>query len=214
MNDVWAAVPVKGFIGAKQRLAALLSEEQRGLVAAAMLQDVLAALVQSPIAGILVSTADEAAACLARRYGARVVAEGAREGHTGAVMAMARLLSREARSAMLTIPGDIPAVTTGEIAAVVSAARSSRAFVIAPARDELGSNAILSSPPDLLPLRFGDDSYFPHLQMARRHSMEPIIVRRPGIGLDLDHPEDLRAFLANRPRRPTRTIALLERMGF
>jgi hypothetical protein len=42
---VWAAVPVKEFAGAKQRLAALLTVWQRQALAAAMLEDVLAALV-------------------------------------------------------------------------------------------------------------------------------------------------------------------------
>lgn len=213
MNVVWAAVPVKGFIGAKQRLASLLNEEQRGALAAAMLDDVLTALRQARIAGILVSTADEAAASLARRYSARVVTEGARDGHTGAVMAMARLLRREGYASMLTLPGDVPAITAAEIDAVISAAGTAPAFAIAPARDELGSNAVLCSPPDLLPLRFGDDSYFPHLQTARRHGVEPTIVRAPGIGLDLDHPADLRWFLTRWSRQPTRTVALLERIG-
>ena len=213
MSETWAAVPVKGFIGAKQRLATLLNEDQRGALAAAMLEDVLAALAQARVAGVLVSTADESAASLARRHGARVVTEGSRDGHTGAVMAMARLLRQEGRAAMLTIPGDVPAITVAEIDAVVSAARSSNAFVIAPARDELGSNAVLCSPPDLMPLRFGDDSYFPHLRTARRYGIEPTILRLPGFGLDLDHPADLRAFLTHRPRKPTRTVALLEGIG-
>jgi hypothetical protein len=32
--------------------------------------------------------------------------------------------------------------------------------------------------------------------------------------LDIDHPADLRAFMAVWPRVPTRTLALLERFGF
>ena len=84
-TDVWAAVPVKEFAGAKQRLAPLLTPEQRQALAAAMLEDVLAALAGAPLAGILVNTVDPLAAELARRYGARVVTDGARDGHTGAV---------------------------------------------------------------------------------------------------------------------------------
>ena len=42
--NVWAAVPVKEFTGAKQRLAALLTPDQREILAATMLEDVLAAL--------------------------------------------------------------------------------------------------------------------------------------------------------------------------
>jgi 2-phospho-L-lactate guanylyltransferase len=86
-------------------------------------------------------------------------------------------------------------------------------LTIVPAHDELGSNAVLCAPPLVMPLRFGDDSYFPHLATARRYGIEPTIVRLPGIGLDIDHPVDLRAFLRAKPRVPTRTLALLEALG-
>ena len=54
----------------------------------------------------------------------------------------------------------------------------------------------LCAPPFSVPLRFGDDSYFPHLVAARAAGIEPVIVRLPGIGLDIDHPADLRKFVA------------------
>ena len=41
MTDVWAAVPVKEFTGAKQRLSAMLSPALREILAATMLEDVL-----------------------------------------------------------------------------------------------------------------------------------------------------------------------------
>jgi 2-phospho-L-lactate/phosphoenolpyruvate guanylyltransferase len=211
MSGVWACVPVKEFTGAKQRLAALLSPEQRELLAATMLEDVLSALAGATrLAGILVNTVDPRAADLAERYGARVVSEGARDGHTGAVNGMVRVLTAEGNGALLTLPGDIPRVTAWEVDTVVSSCRDAPSFTIVPAHDELGSNAVLCAPPSTVPLRFGDDSYFPHLMAARRHGIEPTIVRLPGIGLDIDHPVDLLAFLRARPRQPTRTLALLE----
>jgi 2-phospho-L-lactate/phosphoenolpyruvate guanylyltransferase len=214
MIDVWAAVPVKSFTGAKQRTASILSAAQREILAATMLEDVLAALAGSArLAGILVNTVDPVAADLARRYGARVVSEGALDGHTGAVMGMGRVLAAEGKGGLLTVPGDIPRVTAAEIDAVVAACRPPPSFTIVPAHDELGSNAVLCAPPLAVPLRFGDDSYFPHLSAARRQGIEPVIVRLPGIGLDMDHPVDLRAFLTARPRMPTRTLALLEGFG-
>jgi 2-phospho-L-lactate guanylyltransferase len=212
MTDIWACVPVKEFTGAKQRLASLLSPEQREILAATMLEDVLTALAGATrLAGILVNTVDPRAAALAERYGARVVTEGARDGHTGAVNGMARVLTAEGKGALLTIPGDIPRVTAWEIDSVVSSSRAAPSFTIVPAHDELGSNAVICAPPFAVPLRFGDDSYFPHLATARRHGVEPTIVRLPGIGLDIDHPVDLLAFLRAKPRQPTRTLNLLER---
>ena len=213
MTEVFACVPVKEFTGAKSRLSQMLAPDQREILAATMLEDVLAALAGATrLAGILVNTVDERAAELARRHGARVVTEGARDGHTGAVMGMANVLRREGNAALLTVPGDIPRVTAEEIDAVVASCRSAPSFTIVPAHDELGSNAILCNPPGSVPLRFGDDSYFPHLSAARAAGIEPTIVRLPGIGLDIDHPVDLRAFL-RAPRKPTRTLALLERFG-
>jgi 2-phospho-L-lactate guanylyltransferase len=214
MTAVWACVPVKEFTGAKQRLSALLSPAQRETLAATMLEDVLAALAGATrLAGILVNTVDPRAAALARRYGASVVTDGARDGHTGAVQGMARVLAQQGDGALLTLPGDIPRVTAAEVDAVVASCRTAPSFTIVPAHDELGSNAVLCAPPAAVPLRFGDDSYFPHLAAARRQGIEPTVVRLPGIGLDIDHPVDIRTFLRARPRVPTRTLALLERLG-
>ncbi len=205
---VWAAVPVKEFTGAKQRLSALLTPSQRETLAATMLEDVLAALTGARLlGGILLNTMEPRATALAQRYGARIVTDGARDGHTGAVMGMARALAAEGH-AMLTLPGDIPRVTADEVDTVVASCLPPPSFTIVPAHDELGSNAVLCAPPGSVPLRFGDDSYFPHLAAARRVGIEPTIVRLPGIAMDIDHPADLRMFLAA-PRMQTRTLALL-----
>jgi 2-phospho-L-lactate guanylyltransferase len=214
MTDVWACVPVKEFNGAKQRLGSLLNPEQREILAETMLEDVLSALAgASTLAGTLVNTIDPRAATLAERYGARVVTDGAQDGHTGAVNGMARVLTAAGKGALLTVPGDIPRVTSREIDAVVSSCRDAPSFTIVPAHDELGSNAVMCAPPFVVPLRFGDDSYFPHLMAARRRGVEPTILRLPGIGLDIDHPADLLRFLRAKPRQPTRTLRLLEQFG-
>jgi 2-phospho-L-lactate/phosphoenolpyruvate guanylyltransferase len=206
--DVWAVVPVKERDRAKERLAPLLLPELRQALALAMLEDVLAALTAAPgLAGLLVVTVDPAARCVALRYGARLVEDGARDGHTGAVTAAARLLTAEGRASMLTLPGDVPLVTAAEITRLVAAHRPAPSFTIVPSHDEGGSNAILLSPPDGVPLRFGVDSFFPHLRAAEAHGIRPTVLRLPGIALDIDNPEDLAAF-ALQPS-PTRTRALL-----
>ncbi len=209
-DGIWAVVPVKEFTSAKQRLATHLTPEQRRALAAAMFEDVLEALAAvAGLAGILVVTADPAAADLARRYGAHVSTDGACSGHTGAVAAASRRLADEGRAGMITIPGDIPAITVAEISATLAAHQPAPSFTIVPAHDDLGSNAIICSPPDAVTLQFGDNSFFPHLDTSRRTGITPTIVRQPGIARDIDHPDDLAAFLRTTPSRPTRTRALL-----
>lgn len=214
MTGVFAVVPVKELNGSKQRLSSALSPEERRALATIMLEDVLDALsAVRELAGLIVVTVDSVAASLAARHGARVVTEGARDGHTGAVTAAARLLAREGRATMMTLPGDIPRATSAEIAATLAAHRAAPAFTIVPAHDHLGSNAIVCSPPDAVPLRFGDDSFYPHLAAARERGIDPLVVRRPGIGMDIDNPADLAALLRMSPPLSTRTLAFLEQSG-
>lgn len=194
--DLWAVVPVKERASAKERLSPMLRPETRQALALAMLEDVLAALTATPgIAGLLVVTVDPEAGRLAVSYGARLIEVGARDGHTGAVTAAARLLAAEQRSGMLTLPGDIPLVTPAEIARLLAAHLPAPSFTIVPSHDERGSNAIACSPPDAVPLRFGENSFYPHLQAAEMADIRPNVVHLPGIALDIDNPEDLVSFM-------------------
>jgi len=194
--DLWAVVPVKERVSAKERLSPMLRPETRQALALAMLEDVLAALTATPgVAGLLVVTVDPEAGRLAASYGARLIEVGARDGHTGAVTAAARLLAAEQRSGMLTLPGDIPLVTPAEIARLLAVHLPAPSFTIVPSHDERGSNAIACSPPDAVPLRFGENSFYPHLQAAEMAGIRPNVVHLPGIALDIDNPEDLVSFM-------------------
>ncbi|HYR67083.1 MAG TPA: 2-phospho-L-lactate guanylyltransferase [Reyranella sp.] len=209
--DIWAVVPIKELEGAKQRLAPLLSPAERRALIEVMMGEVLEAVAGArSLAGIVVVTVDPQATALAARLGARVVTDGARDGHTGSVTAGLRLLAREGRGGMITLPADIPAVTPQEIDLVVAAHLPAKSFTISPAHDDLGSNAVICSPPDSVPLRFGDNSYFPHLEAAERCGIEPTVIRQPGIAMDIDHPVDLAAFLRLPQSAGTRTRAFLE----
>jgi 2-phospho-L-lactate guanylyltransferase len=194
-KGIWAIVPVKDTAAAKTRLAPALPPHLRQAFFLAMLEDVLAALAEVPtLAGRLLVTTDAAARRLATRYGTECWAEGADAGHSGAVTAASHRLAAEGCGGMLTLPGDIPLVTAAEIAALIAAHRPAPSFTIAPSHDERGSNAILMSPPDAVPLRFGDDSFFPHLAAAEACGIAPTVLHLPGIALDIDNPADLAHF--------------------
>ena len=208
-TDIWAVVPMKDTTNSKFRLRDALSKKHRRGLALAMLEDVLATLTTCrSLAGVIVVTADWEVMGRAGARGAESITDGAGDGQTGAVAAAARRLARESKGAMLTIPGDVPLVTPDEVAQIVAAHNRVPDFVIVPAHDERGSNAILCAPPDAVPLKFGDDSFLPHLEAARQAGLEPKILGLPGLGLDIDNPADLAAFL--KVPSNTRARALLQ----
>ena len=208
--DIWAVMPVKDTACAKQRLAGFLSADVRQQLALAMFEDVLQAVTAvSELTGVAVVTIDPVAAGIALRLGARVWSDGARDGHTGAVTSAARRLAAQG-SAMLAIPGDVPLVTAADIRHLLDIHRRKPGFTIVPARDERGSNAIVCSPADLVPLRFGADSFFPHLAAARAYGVDPTTVQLPRIALDIDEPADLAEFM--NISSTTRARALLDRL--
>src|SRR5262249_3738209 len=150
---------------------------------------------------------------VAAPHGAKVLSDGAQEAHTGAVAAAARRLKSKA---MLTLPADVPLVEQEDIRQLIDAhrdaiRRDAPAFIIVPARDERGSNAILCSPAGAVPLTFAADSFLPHLAAAKRCGIEPKVLKLPRVALDIDTPEDLARFLEIPSQ--TRARALLERWG-
>jgi 2-phospho-L-lactate guanylyltransferase len=188
-----------------------LTPPQRQALALAMLGDVLQTLASvDELGGVLVVTTDPAAMTLATEFGGQVASDHAHEGHTGAVMGAASRLAAEGLG-LMTVPGDIPLVAPDDIRELLAAHAPANGFTIAPAHDELGSNAVLCTPANAVPLRFGDNSFFPHLAAAKAHGIEPRVVRLPRIALDIDTPQDLTQFLLTPSQ--TRSRALLDRWG-
>lgn len=191
-----AVVPAKDFGTAKQRLARALPPDARSALAQAMLEDVLAALGAAGLDRILVVTPDPGAAALAERYGATVLAEPESEGHTAAVARGLAACRELGATVMLTVPGDVPCATADEVRAILAACGRPPAAVFVPSRSGLGTNAACLAPPDALPLRFGEPSFADHLAAARARGIEPVVLPLPGVGLDIDGPEDLEGLLA------------------
>jgi 2-phospho-L-lactate guanylyltransferase len=190
-----AAVPVKDLINAKQRLVPALDATQRAALATAMLEDVLAALVRAQLDRVWVVTRDAAVVRLARACGVDVLGENANRGHTAAVAHAQAEAVRTGARVFVTIPGDVPCVTGDEIRQLAAAAAPGRP-VFAPSRSGLGTNGVALAPADAMPLTFGEPSFDNHLAAARARGLEPRVLALPGLGLDVDAPDDLAALMA------------------
>jgi 2-phospho-L-lactate guanylyltransferase len=209
--SVFIAVPVKDLANAKQRLVGILDPAERRQLARAMLEDVLQALVAAHTGSVHVVSADSEVMDLAREHGAACLVERANRGHTEAVALAQDNARTSSATRFLTIPGDVPCVTADEVTSVLSALWSTRGALFVPSLSGFGTNAALLAPPDVMPLKFGEPSFDNHLEAARQRGLAPVVLDLPGLGLDIDAPEDLALLLRRRPE--TRSAALLRAWG-
>lgn len=195
----YAVIPAKGFTEAKQRLATFLQPHERRVLARAMLTDTLTACSQvAELDGVGVVTCAPEVADVAAALGAEVLWEPQAQGHSQAVAFGAQVCRQRGIAAMLTLPGDIPLLTAADVQAIVAPPDPLVPVVLVPNRDDLGTNAVVLSPPDCLPLAFGHDSFQRHVHLAAERHLGVEIRRIPRLALDIDEPGDLALFAAQR----------------
>ena len=110
---MWAIVPVKTFDKAKQRLANVLSEEERRALMLAMARDVLTCLSTSQqLDGILIVSRAPEADALAQTFGTERFAE-----HPGAnlpqslTQATKHLVDHFNAQGVMVVPADVPGIS-------------------------------------------------------------------------------------------------------
>jgi 2-phospho-L-lactate/phosphoenolpyruvate guanylyltransferase len=210
-----AVLPVKRFDSAKQRLGDAVGGAERRELAAAMVEDVLAALREiDGLDDLIVVTAEDRAAALARAVGAHVVADRVEGGQSlAAEVGVETALQRGAERALL-VPGDCPALDPHEVDTLL---RNHKGGVtIVPDRHGEGTNALLLTPPKALSPAFGPGSMARHAALARAGGATVRVAQAPSLELDVDTPGDLaalRAALDERPGVAPRTRAVLERLA-
>jgi 2-phospho-L-lactate guanylyltransferase len=188
-------VPVKNLADAKQRLSSVLTSDERFALAQAMCEDVLQALAHwRGRPAVAVVTSDSFARDLAERFNFEVIADD-NTGETSAIeMATVVCRSRGAEST-LVVPADIPLIDGAELEKIVENAPAG-GTVLVPDAAGRGTNAAWRAPGDLFPLRFGNDSFLPHLAAAKATGLPCVVLKLPGIARDIDRPEDLRELAA------------------
>jgi 2-phospho-L-lactate guanylyltransferase len=196
MSGIWAAVPVKGLGDPKSRLSTLLSKDERIKLTLAMMRDVLSALLGARgLAGVLAISPDRTvldAACVA---GADAECETTPAGYNHAVAQAARRLAGEGAGGVMVIPGDVPLVNTALVGELLARHGAAPSVTIVPARDGDGTNALILSPPGLMAPAFGPGSFARHAGNARALGIEPTVLERPDLGLDIDTADDLGVLL-------------------
>ena len=204
-------VPVKNLANAKQRLAPVLEQSSRTELAQAMLADVLQALAESAADEVSLVTSDPFAIQLADHHRFGVIYDDSNLSETSAVEMATRACEFRGIQTTLVIPADIPLIEDADIRAIYQSAPAN-GTVLVPSTDQRGTNAVLRRPAALFPLRFGNDSFMPHLVAAIATRTTCVVQSLQRIGLDIDTPEDLQQLVNAGGEK--RSQCLARKLGF
>jgi 2-phospho-L-lactate guanylyltransferase len=195
MSTVAAILPAKQFEEAKQRLAPAVQLGTRRALMESMFSDALLALRRVPsIDQVFVVTSDSVASQIAGGNDAIVIEDTASSHSEAAQLGISRALAMGATRALL-VPGDCPLLDPIELEQLLSRPVAERSVLIVPDRHGEGTNALLLTPPDVMPPSFGEGSRQRHADLAVSHGAVPEVVGLPSLALDIDTPEDLEELL-------------------
>ena len=185
---VWAVLPLKNFVDAKQRLSRILDGEERYKLFQMMVEDVLDVLIDHPgIEQIVIVSDDPGAAMLAERYGAlcwsekrlldeaKVILSAIDPGRSVlsvVVDAAAAKLASQSIDSMMVVHGDLPLLSSAELDRLLAlhAKVNGSAVTIAHDVDKDGSNCVVVSPPNIISFQYGNGSYNKHCKIGKQNS--------------------------------------------
>lgn len=193
---MWALVPVKGFADGKQRLAGVLTPDERRTFCRAMLEDVLQAVRAHPlICRVILLSNDGEVEELARSHGIDYWTETSlnASGLNPVVNAAARRLGAQGVQDFMVVHGDLPLLSTEALTGLISQHRKGQRprITIAPDRHGEGSNIVVSSPPGAIEFQFGPQSYQRHCRIAEARGVVVETFFCQDTSCDFDNPEDL-----------------------
>jgi 2-phospho-L-lactate guanylyltransferase len=206
-----ALLPAKALDRAKGRLAALLTEDERRQLALAMLEDVVKALQAVPeIDSVAVISPDAEVLDAARTLAAEAIEEPPSVRGLNQALAHGLSVMSSRPDALLVVLADVPAVKPADVKEVLDALPPDRGVVIAPSSAK-GTSALALRPPDVIPFRFGEQSFQNHKREAAARKIQHTIVRNEALANDIDEPADLKRLLEHPAE--TATHRLLARLG-
>jgi len=192
--SVRVIVPHRGLEAAKTRLSPVLTVEQRGDLAARLLDRVLR-MARVALPDVVVISPSAALAPLVEAAGARLAVQRGMGLNEGLEQARDAAVA-EGITTLVVLHGDLPSLTVEDVTALVAAIHGARGVAIAPDTAGTGTNGLALRPPAIMGFAFGTGSRAAHEAAAREARVTPVIVERPGLAFDLDTPEDLTRWLA------------------
>jgi 2-phospho-L-lactate guanylyltransferase len=182
-------VPHRGLAAAKTRLSPVLDDAEREALAKRLLERVLA-VAHEACGDVVVITPSEALEPLVEAAGARLAHQIGMGLNAGLEQARREALADRVET-LIVLHGDLPNLSTDDIAELLAAVPRPAGVAIAPDRAGRGTNGLALRPPDAIPFRFGVGSLAGHHEAAEAARVPIVEVHRPGLAFDLDTPADL-----------------------
>lgn len=199
-SGVHAILPIKNLTGVKTRLGSILSADERLLLVRAMAEDVVVALKAAKgLAGISVVSHDERVGAWAKSHELDLVDDTAVTGLSAAVALAASQLRSRGAEAILVVLADAPFATPEDFEALIAMHEETAKphLILAPSRDNDGSNGLLLAPPGAISFHYGVGSAKAHAEEARRKGLEVLYIKGSGLAHDIDTGKDLRDLVAS-----------------
>lgn len=207
--DAWALVPLRQLAGGKERLSAALDALARRQLVEAMATDVVTALLGIPLPArqIVLVSGDPEVRALAAGLGVASLAcaEQGPDPLNAALAEAVRHVRAEGAQAVLILHADLPRADATSLRALLESHPDVDALVpratLVPDAAGRGTNCLLLSPPDAIPLAFGADSRARHRANALGADADFREFPDENLAFDVDFPEDL-ARLVNPRQTP------------
>lgn len=187
-----AVLPVKPLTCGKSRLHGCLSEEEIYELNRSLFESTYEMLSTSAaIDRVLVVSADEEILNYVNHTGGMPLREKPPCSLNSALRQALAHLEDNYPGKVLIIPADLALMTAKDLENFLKLGGEGRFLALVPDRYQWGTNAILTSHPQLLTPRFGRRSFQKHAMQAANHCAELIVWLNRNIQRDLDTPQDL-----------------------
>lgn len=169
--------------------AEVFTEDQRRDLTFAMIEDILEVVRLTKRIEPAVVSPDKSVLEFVKERGARSISEPDIGLNNALEMAIEKSIEGGFRN-VLILPGDVPLVKPDDLRNILDLLPEDRGVVVTPSKEK-GTNALLLSPPDLMDLHFGGESFYEHFEEAMSRGVRPRIYRSDRLERDIDRPEDL-----------------------
>ncbi len=202
---MWALLPLKDFVQAKQRLAGSLTVSERRVLFHSMVEDVLGVVASYPrFEQVVLVSDDPSAHLLAEHYGVACWPErdfGVRGLNEVVGAALANIHRVAPRSNVMVVHGDLPLLSHRELDAVFDAHaellnEGPSGLSIVTDHYRRGTNILVCNPARMPKLAYGQASCELHYREAQCLGIPVQILNLSGIAQDIDTSGDLLRLLA------------------